>query len=728
MSATPGPSTFRLMDLWNQPISTLGMPAFAGGGKVARVYEIATPYDYTQLRTLKIVQSADVLTITSPYYPPYELRRNGALDWQMAAIQFVNALAAPQSNGNAPNMINHVYRVVAAAPSNGGFSIPSASVAVFNDFSVPGRYNRVTWTSTPGAVFYFVYKYNGSQWGLIGFSASGTSFDDDASVTPDYTAAQYSGPSPPPTAFVTAVAPATTGVAVVPTGAGAKVYKYVVTSLNTDATEESIASSEVSATNDLNIAGNFNTVKWPQVPGVGLYNVYKSQNGIFGFIGRANADCTFLDDNIVPDTATTPPIQLNPFNGDGNYPRAVSYHQQRRVFAGTINEPQTMWMTRSGTERNLGYSFPSRDDDTVVLRVVSREANTIRSLVPMNDLILLTSGGEWKCAAADSGAITPSNVSVQPQGYTGSSDVQPVTTDRTILFAQDRGGAIRELQFAWEQQGYQTSNVSILAPHLFDYHLVVQMAFSRSPLPSLWSVRNDGYLLGMTYVPEHEVRAWHQHTTDGTFESICCVAEGDEDVLYVIVKRFIAGRTVRYIERKHTRRFDTPSDQFFVDSGLTYDGAPTATINGLYHLEGKEVALLADGGVSPPQIVTNGSVSLDAPASKVQVGLPYVSQVKTLPLSIQTEAFGQGTVKNVNKVFLRVLTSNGFSAGPSFDKLRYYPTRFAEPYGSPPDLVTGEVPLTLSPTWQRDGSVCIQQDQPLSFMLLGMAIETATGS
>lgn len=729
VDTVPTSTTFTVTDLAGQQISTLGSPAF-GAGSVSRVYEIVTPYAAADLSTLHCVQSADVLTIVSPLYAPAELRRAGATNWSLASIQFTNALAAPQTSSASPNNINHSYMVIAAAPTNGGYSLQSNVATASNDLTIPGCFNRVSWTQTPGAVFYFVYKQvpNGGPWGLLGFSQTGTFLDDDFSKTPDLTATIY-GPavSPAPTCSAAAVTPSTTGVGITPTGAGATTYAYVVTSVSSDGKEESIASGAVSTTNDLTLSGHWNTIKWPSVPGVTNYNVYRSVNGIFGFVGGANNDCTFVDNNILPDVSKTPPIMTNPFNGVGNYPQAVTYHQQRRLFAGTVNAPQNIWATRSGTEKNLGYSFPSRDDDMLALRVVAREANTIRHMVPMGDLILLTSGGEWNLAASDGGALTPANVSVKPQGYTGASSVPPVVTDRTILFAQDRGGFVRELQFSWQQQGYQSSDCSILAPHLFQYKKVVQMAYTRSPLPALWSVRSDGYMLGMTYVVEHEVRAWHQHNTDGAFESACAVAEGDEDVVYAIVNRTINGRQVRYVECKHTRRYDTPADQFFVDSGLTYSGVPVSTFTGLYHLEGKTVSILADGGVCPQQVVKNGSVALDSPASKVQVGLPYVSQVQTLPLSLQMQGFGQGRVKNVNKVFLRVYQSQGFKAGPSFAKLTTYPARMTEVYGSPPSLITDEVPITLTPTWAAGGQVCMQQDQPLAFTLLGMTLEPALG-
>jgi hypothetical protein len=726
IKTTPTTSTFTATDLFSNIIDTSAMPVFYGNSSVSRVYQIATPYAAEDLAGIHYVQSADVLTLVHPKYAPRELRRKGATDWELNLIQFTSSLSPPQSNGAIPSAIAHTYRVVPVFGQNPG--LPSAPTSCNNDLTIPGHFNSVGWASVSGAVSYLVYKLLGGVWNFLGSSVSTPSFIDDSSVVPNPSVPLFSAPGPTTTAVATPISPASAGVSVVPTGAGATSYTYVVTSLNADATEESIASGGVTVLNDLSTAPNKNTVLWPAVPGVTLYNVYRGVNGIFGLLGRADHNCRFEDQNILPDASNTPPTQINPFLGDGNFPRAVSYHQQRRVFGGTINAPQNVWMTRSGTERNLGFSFPSRDDDGITLRVVSREANTVRHMIPMNDLILLTSGGEWLCSAADTGALTPSNVSVKPQGYTGASEVQPVVTDRTILFAQDRGGYVRELQFSWEQQGYQTANASILAPHLFDYFTIKQMAFCRSPIPSLWAVRSDGALLGLTYVPEHEIRAWHQHTTEGVFESVCSVSEGDEDSLYAVVRRTISGRVVRYIERKHTRRFDTPADQFFVDSGLTYSGPPVSTFVGLYHLEGKTVSILADGGVSPQQVVRNGSVVLDAPASKVHVGLPYVSQIQTLPLSMQTQAFGQGSVKNINKVHLRVLASQSFEAGPTFAKVRPYASRSSEPYGTPPDLLTTEVPITLSPEWQRNGQVCIQQSQPLSMMVLGMAIEVATGS
>lgn len=728
VDTTPDVDHFTLKDLWGNVLSTAGMPAYGGSGAAAaRVYEVAMPFTAAQLDTVNYVQSADVLSLVSPFHPPMELRRLSATNWELRTIQFAPALSPPQGVDTPPSAITHEY-AVSAVLSNYQITTLSAPASCSNDLTLPGYSNVLAWGSVPGGVMYHIYKRIGGQWQWIGVSPSGSTILDDGSIQPDPTVQVYSGiGGPGPVVSATPLAPAGTTVEVQPNGAGLISYEYVVTSRDELDVEESIASAAATGLNDLAIDGNYNMVTWPAVPGVRNYGVYRKINGVYGFVGRSGPECVFVDRNVLPDTTTTPPLQTNPFQGDGNYPRAVSYFEQRRVFAGTINQPQTVWATRSGTERNLGYSFPSRDDDAVSLRVVSREAHTIRHLVPMNDLLLLTSSGQWKVSSNDSGPLTPTSNQVKPQGFAGASIAVPVVTDRSILFAQDRGGSIRELEFSWQQQGYQTSNVSVLAPHLFDYHSMRQLAFTRSPLPALWAVREDGLLLGMTYVPEHEVRAWHQHQTDGAFESVCSIAEGDEDALYAVVRRVINGQTVRYIERRHGRRFDTPSDQFFVDSGISYSGAPAQTFSGLHHLEGKKVAILADGGESPSQVVIGGKVTIDAPASKVHIGLPYAARGQTLPMSLEAQALGQGMAKNINNVYLRVRRSNGFKVGPTFDALSPFPTRSTEPYGSPPDLVTDEVPMVLAPDWQQNGQFCFEQASPIALTVLGLTFNVATG-
>lgn len=511
--------------------------------------------------------------------------------------------------------------------------------------------------------------------------------------------------------------------------------KYVVTTVADDGVTESLPSAPVAANNNLTLAGNYNTIAWSPVGGNTRYNVYKLRGGIYGYIGQVRAapgstTISIVDDNVVPDTTQSPPDNIIGVNtGPGDYPATTTYHEQRRWFAGTDGKPQVLWATRTGTESNLTSSIPSRDDDGMELRIASGQYNRIRHLVALSDLIAFTAGGEFRIYSDGAPAITPTSVTIKPQGYAGASNVQPVVTTGSILYVQAQGSRVRELSYNWEANAYRSADASIMAPHRFNGFTITDLAYSRAPDSICWAVRNDGVLLGMTYVPDQQVYGWHAHDTDGAFESVCVVPENNEDVLYVVVRRTIGASQLRYIERLRTRIFTDPTDAFYVDSGLTYDGPPVTTLSGLGHLEGKTVDILADGAVHPQRVVSGGAITLDYPASKVHVGLPMVSDLRTLPLVLEgAQAAGQGTAKNVNKVHLRVAQSSLVKAGPDFTRLREYPARaVADPYGSPPALRDGELTLSIDPSWNQDAGVCVRQDLPLPLMVLSMTLEVQTG-
>ncbi len=580
-------------------------------------YEVSTPYVEADLFDLHFVQSADVLTLVHPNYIPRELRRLGALNWQLNTIAFASKLSPPSG--------------VSATATAG---------------------------STPGT-------------------------------------------------------PTT--------------QTYVVSSVGPNGLDESTYSGVATCSNNMFDDGAFNTISWTAAPGAFRYYVYKLSNGLYGYIGQTQGT-SFVDDNIAADVSVTPPEINDPFLGSGNYPAAVSYFEQRRCFGGTLNAPQTLWMTRSGTESNLNYSIPTRDDDSIQFRVAAREANTIRHVVPLQDMVLLTSSAEWRVTSINSDAITPTSLSVKPQSYVGANNVQPVIVNNNLIFAAARGGHVRELGYSAQSGGYMTGDLSVRAPHLFDNLEINDMAFAKAPQQIIWMVSSNGKLLGLTYVPEHNVGSWHQHDTDGLFESCCVVSEGSEDVLYVVVKRTIGGVTKRYVERMASRQFADAADAYFVDSGLSYSGAPVTTLSGLSHLEGKTVNILADGAVHPQRVVTGGSITLDNEASKVHVGLPIIADMQTLPLSYEAEGYGQGRVKNVNQVWLRVFRSSGIFVGPNPSELVEAKQRTTEPYGSPPALKSEEIQVTLTPTWSDSGSVYVRQSDPLPLTVVSMTLEVSIGS
>ena len=505
-------------------------------------------------------------------------------------------------------------------------------------------------------------------------------------------------------------------------------YYYVVTAIGSDEISESAPSGVGSVDGNLYEPGQINTISWGAVGGATRYNVYKLQGGLYGYIGQTPG-LSIIDDDIDPDMSKTPPMYETVFNSAGNYPGAVSYFEQRRCFAGTLNRPQNIWMTKSGTESNMSYALPLTDDDRISFRVAAREANTIRHIVPLSELLLLTSSAEWRISPQNSDAITPTTINVRPQSYVGASNVQPIIINNTLVYCAARGGHVRELGYNWQSGGFVTGDLSLRAPHLFDNLEIEDMAYAKAPMPEVWFVSSNGRLIGLTYVPEQQIGAWHWHDTDGTFESVAVVAENHEDAVYVVVRRQINGQWKRYVERMASRQFVDPADAFFVDSGATYSGAPATTISGLDHLEGKTVNILADGAVHPQRVVTGGAIVLDNEASKVQIGLPILADIETLPIALNMKdgSFGQGRFKNVNKVWLRVYRSSGIWVGPNPEQLTEAKQRTTENYGQAPELKSEEIEVLVSPSWGDSGQVYVRQRDPLPLTLVSMTMEIALG-
>ena len=412
-----------------------------------------------------------------------------------------------------------------------------------------------------------------------------------------------------------------------------KTYEYVVTAVKKDTYEESCSSEVLSITGEQEGSWGITeyiTINFDAVENAVEYNVYKNVNGVFGFIGTASSN-TFTDSKIEPDLTAAAPIYTNPFENNNN-PACVNYFQQRKIYGCLKNNPQQLCASQTGTNSNFNISRPLAASDAVNITLSEREVNEIRHIIAMNDLVLLTSGGEWKVNGSDGSFSASSSLSASPQSFYGCSHVMPAVSGNMILFVQSGGSVIRDLGYTYVSDSYDGEELSIFANHLFEGREVVDMAYSKEPYRILWCVMSDGTVNALTYNKKQEVAGWHRHETKGKIESAAVVREGSEDAVYFVVKREINGQTKRFIERMASRTINKTSEGIFLDCSLVYDGAPVKTVSGLEHLEGEKINLLADGAVIEGKTVQNGSIELDNYASKIIAGLPYEFELETLNL------------------------------------------------------------------------------------------------
>lgn len=661
-------------------------------------FELVTPYTESQLPRLGFTQSADVMTLVHHDHNPANLSRLDHDNWTLADINYAPTIDPPEfSTGATVKAISNITKANPAVVTATGHGFVNGNLISIKD--VLGM------TEVNDRDFSIVIVDN-DKFELVGEDSTSYSF---------YTSGGDASRQ--------------NGITTVGSGEGDydKTYTYVVTAVDLNGVESLVSASTSLTVKSLSTTAGIR-LQWEAVTGADYYRVYKdpsNNTAIFGWIGDSR-NVTFDDFNIAPLTSDSPPTDRQPFSDANAKPASVTYYQQRQIFANTLDQPQTVFTTQTNNFKSMRVSSPTKSDDAVTFTVSSQQVNEIRHIISIESLILLTSGGEFRMTEGQNQVLTPSTIGVRPQSYNGSSHVPPVIIDDTAVYVQEKGTKLRDLNFNGDK--YAGNDLSIMSEHLFKGFTIVEMAYADEPYGVIWCVRNDGVLLGLTYQREHQVWAWHHHTTDGEYESIASIAEDGRDAVYVVVNRTIDGSTARYVERIEPRFDDTAADVFAVDSGLSYNGAPVTNFAGLDHLEGKAVDVLADGVVIKNMTVVDGSVTLSRAASKVHIGLPYIPVIETLDVDAgsMVETLKAKQV-SVSQVTIETLESRGGWVGGvtddgSYDMFEIKPRYDSDGY-DPMDLRSLKEEVSIDPGWPQGGKIRIEQRDPLPLTITSIIPE-----
>ncbi len=479
------------------------------------------------------------------------------------------------------------------------------------------------------------------------------------------------------------------------------------------------------------VVGDYALVSWFPVDGAESYLVWREDAGIYGLIGVSDGETktsggqvVFRDDRYTADQKDTPPNPQDPFT-QGNNPGLVTFHQQRLVLGSPALQPQTWHASRTGSYEDFSRARPLKDDDALEFTLASGRIDVIQWMASFGDLLFGTAGGEYKAIGADQGAITPSSLNMREQSYWGSARLRPLVIGNSVLHVQRQGSRVRDLCYSLERDGYAGNDLSVLAAHLFENRLIKQWDYQQSPGSTIYCVRDDGLMLALTYLKEHEIWGWSRVSTRGKFRSVAVTAGSMEDDVYVVAERVIKNETRWYLERFEPRwkESDGIESAFFVDSGLSYSGLATSVLAGLEHLEGLEVAILADGGPLPAQVVRDGRIILPFAARTAQVGLPYKSLVcPQTPEADMQEGASLGRARSYSRSRLRLAASVGGSYGPDLETLYNLPFTPAK-YGQAIPPFTGDLEFNPDAGYSPEGKIWFVQDLPLPFTITALMLE-----
>jgi hypothetical protein len=398
------------------------------------------------------------------------------------------------------------------------------------------------------------------------------------------------------------------------------------------------------------------------------------------------------------------------FSAVRGWPAAVCYHQDRLVIGGSRDLANRLWMSRTSQpfDFDLGDGL---DDQAIEFSILSDQLNAIRAVFSGRHLQVFTSGAEWMVSGDP---LTPTNIQLHRQTRVGSivtRTVAPKDIDGATVFVGRSQKQIREFLFTDTEQAYQANDLSLLADHLIDQPVDMDLD-QASRL--LHVVLTNGTMATLTIYRNEQISAWTLQETLGAFRSIAAV--GDET--YVLVER-VSGNFIEIFD-----------DRLSVDAGRVDTAAsPQSSWGGLDHLDGQRVKVTADGAVQPDATVSGGSVELDVAARTCAIGLGYTHVVEPLPVVAPGSGMsGVGTRLRPVAVTLRLLETTALylDTGRGLVDVPFRRFRSAS-LEAGASRFTGDVTVRAY-GWRADASSGlwrIVQSAPLPFTLLSVATEVS---
>ena len=495
-------------------------------------YEIYSPYVEADLPTLKFTSSADVIYITTSSYQTRTLTRYGETDWRLELFE-------PEDGPFIPENIISGLTMTASATTGAGVTI-TASSAYFESTNVGSLFKLTHYIEGQTATNNFTGVSIGSSirafttWRLIthgtwtGKLKIEKSIDNGATWTAlrTFTSANDFNPNTFGTEDVE--------INTEPFLVRVNMYSFTSGTCNCDLTTDAFY-----------------------------------QSGVIKFTGYTSS--VLMTGTVITafgSTAATSIWTEGSWSDRRGWPAESTFHQDRLVFAATDFEPMTEWLSKAGEYTSFGRNASTLlDTDSISVNLLSRQLNAINGLVPLENLISFTTASEWDISAQE-GVLTPTTIQAKAQSYRGSNGVNPVVIGNQLIYVQANGSVVRNFGYEFSSDSFNGTDLRILAEHLFNGHTISDIAYQQDNDSIVWLVRDDGILLAMTYLYEQEVIAWTHHETDGEVESVAVIPADGYDELWISVKR----GNRRFIERMVQRLSSTdPQDQYFMDSGISYD-------------------------------------------------------------------------------------------------------------------------------------------------------------
>lgn len=622
--------------------------------------EVATPWTSAEVADIQYVQSADVMWLVHPNYYPRKLTRLDATTWTVSVMDLVDG---PFATANLDETI------VASVGAVSGDTTITTTFGIFNASDV-GRLFRIEMESYT----------NIQPWEPGGVLAEMSEEIGGKRV-------RYDG-----NVYVCVSTGAT---------AAANGWRFGSTPPTHLRGTEPDGPNKYDATLEANVG-----VQWEYLHsgfGVAKITAFTSSTAVDVEILSRFPEEVVADGGYVWSFGAFAP---------GRHATAVALYEERLVLSNKLS----VYASKTGDFSS--FQIGEKDDDAMEFLLAANQANDIVWLADADGMLAIgTIGGVRGLSGSGvDEALTPSSFKNRANPTPRCANLRPIKTGQAFLYVTSSRRAIAEMVQA-NAGRFDAVEASQISEHILkEGNGVRDLAYQEVPDPIAWMVTNSGELVGFTYQRDQDVRGFHRHSTDGTFESVCVTpGQNGADDVWVVVRRTVNGVVKRFVEiLQPAFEYQQAGDAFCVDCGLTYEGAATTTVTGLSHLNGSTVSALADGTPYEGLPVSGDSVTLPVAASKIHVGLPYVAEAETLELDVGAKDGSLlGRKKRVTEVILSLLETDFSGLEVSSPTRRRWETVKTETLaGAVLGLQTDNVRAPMDDSWQGKGRIRIRHSGP----------------
>jgi hypothetical protein len=662
-------------------------------------FEIVTPYALEHVRKVQWTQINDEVRLTHPLYHPQLLTRNADNDWDLVPVPF----------DEPPFLKQNVTAATLAASAITGAGITlTAGSAIFAAGHV-------------GASFKIEHKAPGAQ-EAIDISANGSSAA--LRIFGDWTLRTYGNWGAD--IAIERSDDGTTGWEQVSPFHG-EIVSAGVGSRNLNAsgkaTEFSYYRITITNYDAGTVAGAYATLERAEALVHGVARIVA--------VGTGGTTATA---DVIEDLFSTDATLLwneGAWSELRGFPRCVTIHEQRAVYASTEFQPFTIWGSKIDEFENFTEGLLDSAAYSHTLAATGR--SVIQWLQSREALLVGSSFGIWRVRGDGFGnPITPTRIDAKRRNNRRAEYIPAEQVGDPVVFVGLKNRKLFALVYDEGGDRFQIENLTLLAEHITLGGLL-EMAWQEDK-QILWCVRTDGVLVALTYDAEEQVVGWHEHRTDGFFRSVTTII-GDndsEDEVWVIVERTIGSEQVFFVEMIDPDTWTTKPDAFYVDSGLSYAGVPASHFSGLLHLAGRAIAGLADGRVFAATVDTAGEFDLPtgfAPASTVHAGLPYEYELQPFRLDADSVlGVHIGRKKKIDGLSVRVMKTVGANyevGGESFPMVPPEGSEGTDP-DNPPllgDARAQDIPISgFQQDATYDPTITIKGSDPLPCSVLSLSV------